>query len=91
LQHDDAVAQPFDLGHVMRCEEDGRVFAAAIFLEMRSYPVGRIGIERCRRLVEKKDFRLVDKRLGESDARLLPGGQCATWPVEEIFECKLGG
>ena len=58
---------------------------------MLAHPVGRIGIERRRRLVEQQQFRRIDQRLRQRDARLLPGGELAVWAVEEILQVEIVG
>src|SRR5207302_7260370 len=73
LHDDDAVAQPFHFQHVMRRQQDGGVMGPAVVLQMLPHPVGGIWIERSRRLVEQQQFRLVDQRLRQRDAGLLPG------------------
>ena len=54
-------------------------------------PVGGIGIERGGRLVQQQQFGLVDQRLGQRHARLLPGGEFAVGAVEEVAEIEIGG
>ena len=88
LHHDDAVAQPLDLAHVVRGEQDGGAALAAIALEPAAHPVGGVGIERGGRLVEQQNLGLVDQRLGERDAGLLAGRQLAGRPVEELAEVE---
>ncbi len=73
LHDDDALAQPLDLGHVVRGEQHRGVALAAVAFEMAAHPVGGVGIERGRRLVEQQHVRIVDQRLGERDPRLLSG------------------
>ena len=91
LHDDDAVAQPLHLEHVVRRQQDGRAVGLAIGLEMLPDPVGGIGIERSRRLVQQQQLGLVDQRLGQRDAGLLPGGEFAIGAVEEIAEIEIGG
>ena len=54
-------------------------------------PVGGIGIERRRRLVQQQQLRLVDQRLRQRHAGLLPGGELAVGAVEEVVEIEIGG
>ena len=54
-------------------------------------PVGGIGVERRRRLVQQQQLGLVDQRLRQRHARLLPGGKLAVGAVEEIAEIEIGG
>ena len=63
----------------MLCEASTTVapWLAAIALELGAHPVGGVGIERGRRLVEQQQLGLVEQRLGEAHARLLPGRQLA--------------
>ena len=90
LHDDDAVAQPLDLQHVVRGEQDGGVVGPAIGLEMPPDPVGGIGIERRRRLVQQQQLRLVDQRFRQRHARLLAGGEFAVGAVEKIVEIEVG-
>ncbi len=89
LHDDDALAQPLDLGHVVRGEQHRGMALAAIAFEMAAHPVGGVGIERGGRLVEQQHVRIVDQRLGERDARLLSGRQAAGRTVEQIGEIEL--
>jgi hypothetical protein len=73
LQHDHALGHPLDLRHVVRGEHHGGGADPAVILELGAHPVRRIGIERGGGLVEQQQLGLVDERLGEADARLLPG------------------
>jgi hypothetical protein len=66
-----AVAQTFDLAHIVGGQKDRRAPRALIFLEAAANPIGGVGIERGGGLVEQKHLRLVDQRLGEGDAGLL--------------------
>ena len=63
----------------------------AIVLQMLPDPIGGIGIERRRRLVEQQQLGLVDQRLRQRHAGLLPGGELAVGAVEEIAEIEIGG
>ena len=63
----------------------------AIGLQMLPDPVGGIGIERRRRLVQQQQFGLVDQRLCQRHAGLLPGGELAIGAVEEVAEIEIGG
>ena len=54
-------------------------------------PVGGIGIERRGRLVQQQQFGLVDQRLRQRHAGLLPGRELAVGAVEEIAEIEIGG
>ena len=63
----------------------------AVVLQMLPHPVGGIGIERGRRLVQQQQLRLVDQRLRQRDAGLLPGRELAVGAVEEIAEIEIGG
>ena len=63
----------------------------AVGLEMLPHPVGGIGIERGGRLVEQQQLRLVDQRLRQRHAGLLPGRELAVGAVEEIVEIEIGG
>ena len=69
----------------MLCEAS-RIVAcglALVVLEVAAHPVGGVGIERGRRLVEQQHVGLVDQRLGQRHARLLAGRQLAGRAVEE--------
>ena len=63
----------------------------AIGLKMLPDPVGGIGIERRGRLVQQQQFGLVDQRLRQRHAGLLPGGELAVGAVEEVAEIEIGG
>ena len=76
LQHDDPLAEPLDLGHVVGGEQHGCAALAAIALELGAHPVGGIGIERGGRLVEQQHLRLVEQRLGEPTR--------VFWPAESL-------
>ncbi len=89
LHDDDALAQPFDLVHVVRGEQHRGVALAAVAFEMAAHPVGGVGIERGGRLVEQQHIRIVDQRLGERDPRLLSGRKAAGRTVEQIGEIEL--
>ena len=91
LHDDDAVAQPLHLQHVVRRQQDGRAMGLAIGLEMLPDPVGGIGIERCRRLVQQQQLGLVDQRFRQRHPGLLPGGEFAIGTVEEIAKIEIGG
>src|SRR3954452_2322716 len=52
LHDDDAVAEPLDLEHVVRGQEDGGIVRLAVTLQMASNPVGGVGIERGGRLIQ---------------------------------------
>jgi N-methylhydantoinase B/oxoprolinase/acetone carboxylase alpha subunit len=54
-------------------------------------PIGGVGIERRGRLVEQQHVRIVDQRLRQRDAGLLPGRQLAVGAVEEVAEIEIGG
>src|SRR5882757_6075644 len=81
LHDDDAVAEPLDLEHVVRGQEDGGVVRLAIALQMTPAPVGCVRIERGGRLVQQQQLGLVDQRLGKRNAGLLPGGELAVGAV----------
>ena len=77
----------------MLCEAS-RIVAprsAAIVLEARANPVGGVRIERGGRLVEQQELGLVDQRLGQRDARLLPGRELAGGPIEKVAEREAFG
>ena len=63
----------------------------AVVRQMLPHPVGGIGIERGRRLVEQQQLRLVDQRLRQRDAGLLPGRELAVGAIEEILQVEVGG
>ena len=77
----------------MLCEaEQHRGMAvAAVAVEPGPHPVGGIGIERGRRLVEQQQFRGVDQRFGERHPGLLPGRKLAGRAVEQIGQIKRVG
>ena len=58
---------------------------------MPADPVGGIGIERRRRLVQQQQLGLVDQRLRQRHAGLLPGRELAVGAVEEFAEVEIGG
>jgi hypothetical protein len=91
LQHEDAIGQPLHLRHVVGGEHHRRRVSAAIELELRSHPVGRIGVERGGGLVEQQKLGLVEQRLGQADARLLAGGELAVGPVQQLGQPELAG
>ena len=62
----------------------------AVVLQMLPHPVGGIGIERGRRLVEQQQLRLVDQRLRQRDAGLLSGREFAVGAIEEILQVEVG-
>ena len=85
-----AVAHLLDLDHVVR----GPQHAAAppgrrTRGSWRGCPRARGGIERGGRLVEQQQVRLVEHRLGQTDARLLAGGEHAALGVAKPFEVEL--
>ncbi len=83
LHHDDVVAQPLDLGHVVRGEHDRGAAFAAVTVEMVADPIGGVGVERGGRLVEQQNLRPVDQRLGKADPGFLAGRQAAGRPVQK--------
>ena len=91
LQHDHPVGQALHLGHVVGGEHDGGAACPAIELELGAHPVGGVGIERGGGLVEHQQLGLVEQRLGEAHARLLPGRELAVGPVEQVGEPELLG
>src|SRR5215217_7268713 len=54
LHDNDAIAQPLHFKHVVRRQQDGGAAGAAIGLQMPPDPVGGVGIERGRGLVEQQ-------------------------------------
>ena len=92
LHHQHVLAQPLDLGHVVRGEQDRRARRALIALEIGAHPVGRIGIEARRRLVEQQHLGLVEQRLrqrrrGSSG----PTTGSAGLRLEQRLQVEIGG
>jgi hypothetical protein len=71
VKEDDAVAHPFDLGHVVRRVEDREAAGAPDVLERAPRLLRDVGIETRRRLVEDEEVGLVEERAREPGARLL--------------------
>src|SRR6476469_6830527 len=46
LHNDDALAQPFDLAHIVRGKQHGRRVVDAVAFQPRAHPVGGVGVER---------------------------------------------
>src|SRR3954468_24689507 len=89
LHDDDAVAEPLDLEHVVRGQEDGGVVRLTVTLQMASNPVGGVGIERGGRLIQQQQLGLVDQRFGKRNARLLSCGELAVGAVDELGEVEV--
>src|ERR1051326_5628975 len=84
-----AVAHLLDLVHVVRSPEHAaRAFGGA-FAYLLAYVAGGRRVERGGRLVEQKELRAVDHRLGERDARLLARREHAALRVAEAHEVEL--
>ena len=75
----------------MLCEASSTVACVRglVALEMAAQLVGGVGVERGRGLVEQQQLGLVDQRLGEQHAGLLPGRQPAERAVEEGLEVEV--
>ena len=91
LEHDDGVAEAFDLGHVVACEEDGAVGLGPVALEPGADEVGGVGVEAGGGFVEQEHVGRVDEGFGEGDAGFLAGGELAGGAVEEGVEVELVG
>jgi hypothetical protein len=89
LHHQHVIAHALDLEHVVRCEQQRGAGVAAVARQMGAHPVGRVGIERGRRLVEQQHARLVDQRLGQAHPRLLARRELAGGAVEDLAELEL--
>ncbi len=59
--------------------------------QMLPHPVGCIRIERSRRLIEQQQLGLIDQRLRQRDAGLLPGREFSVGAIEKILEIEVGG
>ena len=77
----------------MLCEANSSVAPrlSRIILELPPDPVGGVGVERGGRLVEQKQLRRVEQRLGEADAGLLAGRQLAGRAVEQRLDLQILG
>src|SRR5439155_8834384 len=88
LHHDDALAQPLDLGHVVGGEQQSGGALLAVLFEPRAYPVGGIGVEGSRRLVEEEHIGPVDQGLGKAHARLLASRKLPGRTFKQIGEVE---
>jgi len=70
----------------VRGEQDRRAALAPEGLKPPANPVRGVRIERGGRLVEQQNLGLVDQRLGQRDARLLPRREAAGGPIEKDLE-----
>ena len=75
----------------MLCEASSIVarVLALVALEVAAHPVGGVGIERGRGLVEQQQLGPVDQRLGQHHAGLLPGRQPAGRAVEQLLQIEV--
>ena len=89
--HQHLAAQPLDLGHVVRGQQDGGAARSRVLLEIAADPVGGIGIEAGGRLVEQQHLGLVEQRLGQRHPGLLPGRQAAEAALQEFAEIEMLG
>ena len=90
-QHDDVVAHPLDLAHVVRREQHRAAGAVLVALEVRAHPVADVRIERGRRLVEKQHVGLVQHGLCERDAGPLACRQAAVRTLQQPGEIAVLG
>jgi len=51
--------------------------------------LGRRGVERRGRLIEQQQLRAVQQRLGQTDPRLLAGGERAELGIAQLLQIKL--
>jgi len=91
LHDDNPVAQPLDLKHVVRRQQDRRSTLLAVGFKMAPDPVCGVRIERRGRLVQQQKFRLVDQGLRQRHACLLACGKLSARAIEKFAEIEIGG
>ena len=86
----DPLAQPLDLEHVVRRDEQRRALVGVELEQAGADPVGDVGVERGGGLVEHEQPGLVQRRLDDADERALARRQLHAEAVGEVARCGSG-